>query len=87
MTIEKSLLVDDHEIGAIDKEMQIKIGGFLTNLMCSNMKYFIGKREYPLLKPQVIREGGKKFHGYIKFNKAFLEKFMSELDKVHDLNL
>jgi DNA-directed RNA polymerase len=35
----------------------------------------------------VIREGNKKFHGYIKFNKGFVEKFMSELDKIHDLNL
>jgi hypothetical protein len=51
VTIEKSLLVDDHEIGAISKEMQIKIGGFLSNLMCKNLKYFIGKREYLLLKP------------------------------------
>jgi hypothetical protein len=51
MSIEKSLLVDDHEIGALSKEMQIKIGGFLSNLMCKNLKYFIGKREYLLLKP------------------------------------
>ena len=87
VNIEKSLLVDDHEIGALSKEIQIKIGGFLSNLMCKNLKYFIGKREYLLLKPQVIREGNKKFHGYIKFNKGFVEKFMSELDKIHDLNL
>lgn len=87
VSIEKHLLVDDHAIGALSKEMQIKIGGFLSNLMCKNLKYFIGKREYLLLKPQVVREGGKKFHGYIKFNKGFVEKFISELDKIHDLNL
>jgi hypothetical protein len=87
VSIEKQLLVDDHEIGAIPRDMQIKIGGFLCNLMCKNLKYFIGKREYMLLKPQIIREGNKKLHGYIKFNKGFVEKFMSELDKIHDLNL
>lgn len=55
--------------------------------MCKNLKYFVGKREYLLLKPQTIKSGNKKLHGYIKFNKGFVEKFMSELDKIHDLNL
>ena len=32
--IEEHLLVDDHGIGAISKTVQVKIGGFLTNLMC-----------------------------------------------------
>ena len=58
--IEQHLLVDDHSIGALSKETQIKIGGFLTNIMCKNLKYKIGKKEFLLLKPQTIREGTKK---------------------------
>ena len=67
--------------------MKIKIGGFLSNLMCKNLKYKVGKREYLLLKPQTIRDGGVKYQGYMVFNKSFVEKFISELDKIHDLNL
>ena len=55
--------------------------------MCKTLKYKIGKREYLLLKPQTVREGGKKYYGYMVFNKAFVEKFVSEIDKIHDLNL
>lgn len=55
--------------------------------MSKSLKYKIGKREYLLLKPQTIKEGTKKYHGYMVFNKSFVEKFVSELDKVHDLNL
>lgn len=81
------MVIDDHEIGALNKQMQVKLGGLLSNLMCKTLKYKIGKREYLLLKPQTVREGGKKYHGYMVFNKAFVEKFVSELDKIHDLNL
>jgi len=71
----------------MNKETQIKIGGFLTNLMSKNLKYKVGKRELVLLKPQTVREGHKKVQGYLVFNKGFVEKFVSELDKIHDLNL
>ena len=67
--------------------MQVKLGGLLTNLMCKTLKYKIGKREMLLLKPTHKKEGGKKIQGYMVFNKAFVEKFVSELDKIHDLNL
>ena len=50
-SIEKHQLVGDSEVGTLSKEMQIKIGGFLTNLMSKNLKYKVGKREYLLLKP------------------------------------
>lgn len=40
-----------------------------------------------LLKATHKKEGGKKIQGYMVFNKAFVEKFVSELDKIHDLNL
>jgi DNA-directed RNA polymerase len=55
--------------------------------MCKTLKYKVGNREYLLLKPQTIKEGAKKYHGYMVFNKGFVETFVSELDKVHDLNL
>jgi hypothetical protein len=31
--------------------------------------------------------GIKKYMGFVNFNKGFLEDFVSELDKIHDLNL
>ena len=86
-TIEQHLLIDDNSIGTLNKDTQIKIGGFLSNLMSKNLKYKVGKREFMLLKPQTIREGQKKVQGYMVFNKSFVEKFVSELDKIHDLNL
>lgn len=56
--------------------------------MCQNLKYHIGKREYLLLKPQKQRsDKSVKMQGYVVFNKGFVEKFVSELDKIHDLNL
>jgi len=86
-SIEKHLLQDDHHIGAIPKHSQIKIGGFLTNLMWQNLKFQIGTREHQLLKPETINQGKKKIHGYLTFNRGFVEKFVSELNKIHDLNL
>lgn len=53
--IHKHLLMDDHAMGIIDKETQIKIGAFLTNLMCQNLKYNVGRKSFLLLKPQLIR--------------------------------
>jgi len=93
--VEQHLLIDDHSIGAMNKNMQIKVGAFLTNLMCKNLKYKVGSHKFLLLKPQVIR-GDKKiagensprrYMGYIGFNKSFVETFITELDKIHDLNL
>ena len=55
--------------------------------MCKNLKYFVGKKEYLLLKPKSIRKHAKKQVGHIVFDKGFIEKFISELDKIHDLNL
>jgi len=69
------------------KENQIKLGGFLANIMCKNLKYKVGKKEFLLLKPQTERKSQYKQQGYVVFNKNFVEKFISELDKVHDLNL
>ena len=43
--------MDDNNIGALSKETQIKIGGFLTNLMSKTLKYKIGKKEHMLLTP------------------------------------
>ena len=93
--VQKHLLVDDYNIGTVPKNMQIKIGAYLTNLMCKNLKFRCGNHKFMLLKPQLIRSkktvgGGqkaKKYIGHITFNKAFVEDFIQELDKSHDLNL
>jgi len=89
-------LIEDHSIGAIPKHMQIKVGAFLTNLMCKNLQFKMKNNKFMLLKPKVLRDssakvggtgGVKKYIGYILFNKGFLDQFISELDKIHDLNL
>jgi hypothetical protein len=74
-------VVDDHAIGALSKNTQIKIGGILANLMCTNLKYQIGKREYLLLRPIKERHSQNHLQGYLVFNKGFVEKFITELDK------
>mmetsp|Transcript_41821 Transcript_41821/g.63943 ORF Transcript_41821/g.63943 Transcript_41821/m.63943 type:complete len:106 (+) Transcript_41821:1862-2179(+) len=55
--------------------------------MWQNLKFQIGTREHQLLKPETINQGKKKIHGYLTFNRGFVEKFVSELNKIHDLNL
>lgn len=75
--------------------MQLKVGAFLTNLLCKNLKYRIGDQNFLLLQPQVIRDtknvngkdSARKYMGYISFNKGFIEEFIGQLDKIHDLNL
>ena len=74
--------------------MKIKIGGYLTNLMCKNLRFSCGASKFMLLKPTLIRSknnvpGTKaaKYIGHISFNRAFVETFVSELDKSNDLNL
>lgn len=92
--VEKHLLVDDYAIGTVPKNMQIKIGAYMTNLMCKNLRFKCGNHKFMLLKPQVTRgakkvtgAASKKYIGYITYNKAFVEDFISQLDKSHDLNL
>jgi len=53
--VEKHLLVDDYAIGTVPKNMQIKIGAYLTNLMCKNLRFRCGNHKFMLLKPQVTR--------------------------------
>ena len=55
--------------------------------MCKNLKYQVGNKSYLLLKPQILKETKTKYMGYIIFNKSFIENFIGELDKIHDLNL
>jgi DNA-directed RNA polymerase len=92
--MEKHLLIDDQSINALSKQMKVKVGAFLTNLMCKNLKFKVGNHEYMLLKPQVVKNtsgpvgtGVQKFIGFVSFNKGFIEDFIGELDKIHDLNL
>jgi hypothetical protein len=59
--MENRLLTEDHEIGALPKHTQFKIGGFLTNLMAQNLKYKIGARDYLLLKSQKVQKDKLKF--------------------------
>ena len=49
--VEQHLLIDDQDIGALPKSMQLKVGAFLTNLMCKNLKFRVGQRDFLLLKP------------------------------------
>lgn len=68
--------------------MRVKIGGFLTNLMIKNLKFFVGSKEQFLLKANKQRKKDDvKTVGIIEFDKAFIDKFVQELDKIHDLNL
>ena len=46
-------MIDDHSIGTMDRHMQFKVGAFLTNLMCKNLKYKIGNQNFLLLQPLV----------------------------------
>jgi len=68
-------------------DAHFKVGAFLTNLMCKNLRYKVGKKSFLLLKPQVLKEQSQKYMGYVIFNKSFIENFIGELDKIHDLNL
>ena len=47
--------MDDHQIGAMSRKMQIKLGSYLVNLMTKNLKYKIGNKEFLLLKAHKIR--------------------------------
>jgi DNA-directed RNA polymerase len=89
--IEQHLLIDDQNITAMSRAMKVKVGAFLTNLMCKNLKFKVGHHDYLLLKPQVVKKDaskpGKGYLGFISFNKGFIEDFIGELDKIHDLNL
>ena len=73
--------------------MKIKVGGFLSNLMVKNLKFRIGNHDHMLLKLIKIKmqkkttDDYKYMQGYITFNRGFIEDFVSELDKIHDLNL
>jgi len=49
--VEQHLLIDDHQIGTMDRGMQLKVGAFLTNLLCKNLKYKIGDQNFLLLQP------------------------------------
>lgn len=63
--------------------------------MTKNLQVKLGARRFPLLKQQAIRDGPelgpkdktRKYIGYILFNKGFVEDFISELDKIHDINI
>jgi hypothetical protein len=44
-SLEKHLLIDSVNITAMSKQMKVKVGAFLTNLMCKNLKFSIGSHE------------------------------------------
>ena len=66
--------------------MQVKIGAYLTNLMCNTLKYKVGNHQFMLLRQSLITSGAKgksprqakniKNVGYINFNKGFVEDFI-----------
>lgn len=45
------MYLDDNLMGSMPRDVKLKVGAFLTNLMCKNLKYKIGKKSYLLLKP------------------------------------
>jgi hypothetical protein len=49
------MIMEDSHIGHMPRDVQLKIGAFLTNLMCKNLTYKIGTKSYLLLKPQILR--------------------------------
>jgi hypothetical protein len=59
--------------------MQIKVGAFLTNMMCKNLKFKMNNHKFMLLKPQVFKtkkktQGGvSKSMGYVLFNRGFID--------------
>ena len=53
--IHKHLLIDDNSIGSMNREMQLKLGAALTQIMCKTLKYKIGNQNYHLLQPQMLR--------------------------------
>lgn len=85
--VEKHHIVEDKDLWSFDWATQMKIGAALTNLMCKTLTYSIGKKKYLLLKPQLMRQDKTKELGYIVFNKSFIDHFLGEIDKLHDLNI
>jgi hypothetical protein len=69
--MQKHLFVDDYTIGTVPKNLQVKIGAYLTNIMCKNLKFRCGSHKFMLLKPQLVRSkkkiAGGKFQKYIGF--------------------
>lgn len=41
-SIARHLMRDDYSVNSVPKDVQLKMGAFLTNLMCKNLKYKIG---------------------------------------------
>ena len=85
--IQRYQTIEDDTIGSIRYDTKLKIGAYLTNLMCKSLTYSIGKKRYLLLKPEIVRESREKVLGCIIFNKNFVSHFIGEIDKVHDLNM
>ena len=86
-TIEKYQSVEDMVLGSMKKPTKIKVGAYLTNLMCKNLTYKIGRKQYLLLSPKVMKQAKTKELGYIVFKKEFVDRFKMEIDKIHDLNI
>lgn len=67
--------------------MKIQIGAFLTKVMSQTLKYKVGRKERPLLEHGTERSSATKHTGFVAFNTGFLQQFVEELDKIHDLNM
>ena len=79
-TLEQSLLIDDHHVGAIPKRMQVRLGSYLANLMIRNLTFKLGDQKFMLLKPTLVKTDPKKGYkkmGVITFNKGFIEEFIT----------
>lgn len=78
-------------------KLKVRVGAMLTKLMCNNLYYTIGNTKHALLRLKNAKEhnilitdfNNKSNFGsnMICYNRSFIENFVNELDKNHDLNL
>ena len=43
--------MDDNSIAAMPFSMQVRVGAYLSNLMCKNLKFKMGNNKFLLLQP------------------------------------
>lgn len=90
--INETLITNDEDVKPIPYHLNFKLGAFLVNLMVRNLTYQYNDLTLPLLRPKIIQEKGGAgkpviTQGFYFFSKRFVDHFLGELDKLHDLNL
>ena len=62
----------------------------MVNLMVKSLTYQYNDLTLPLLRPKIVHSKKGSTHsstGFYYFSKRFVDHFLGELDKMHDLNL